>query len=515
MSATAAALGKHESWADRTWPTALALLISLGGMAGLLASLVISKKVFGLLAALIAYLLVAAFSGNARLTALWTFLAVMPFNLAKYFGSTELVGGEIAYRIELSDIFLAILIFYQLREIFAGRRPGLKIPKVMFWWGAIFLLGVATYIAGPWRELTGHELFRMIKMAALFVVLVNEFDRTRRLMNGCAAFLLGASVQSVAGLAHYLRGRPLGLYALGETSAETSQILSLNSVEGERVWRVSAFMWHPNIFGAFLGAVLAMALALTLVRTFPFGRVYFFFAFLLGIPALVATQSRSGWLSFAVSCSIVLLLSIFHRRVQKNSMIAIPLLLALGLFLMIAFSSKIANRLFHSKEDATIGREVFEGDAERMIAEKPIFGWGLNTYSFEVEPFMKYTVKSFEGGVLPPVHNIYLLVLAETGVVGFTFHAIIFGMLFWHAYGNLRVRNDLLYMVNAACIAGLAAVLVDGNFSFTWRINGYQKAFWVIAAMVMAIYYWRLRHELPSSGTAEFPGIAEQTVAAG
>jgi O-antigen ligase len=316
-------------------------------------------------------------------------------------------------------------------------------------------------------------------------------------------------------LAQYLLGRPLGLYALGETSAETTQILSLNSVEGERVWRVSAFMWHPNIFGAFLGAVLAMALALTLVRTFPFGRVYFFFAFLLGIPALLATESRSGWLCFAVSCSIVLLLSIFHRRLQKKSLAAIPVLLVTGLCLLTVFSGKITDRLFHSKEDATIGREAFQGDAKRMIAEKPIFGWGLNTYSFEVEPFMKFTVQSFEGGVLPPVHNIYLLVLAETGVVGFAFHAIMFGMLFWHAYGNLRVRNDLLYMVNAACIAGLAAVLVDGNFSFTWRMNGYQKAFWVFAAMVMAIYYWRLRHELPKSGAVVSPEVQEQTVAAG
>jgi len=516
MSAHAAAiLVRRESWAARAWPTVLALLITLGGTACLFASYGVSRKVFGLLAAVVAYLLIAEFSGNPRLMALWTFFVVSPFNLSKYFGTTELVGGEIAYRIEISDVFLAILLIYQLRDVFAEWRPGLKVPKLMFWWGAIFAMGVAAFLAGPYRDLTGHELFRMIKMAVLFVVIVNELDRRRRMIHACAAFLLGAMIQSAGGLLEYLRGRPLGLYALGETSAATTQILSTNSVQGEKVWRVSAFMWHPNIFGAFLGAVLPMALALTLVKTFPFGRIYFFIAFLLGIPALVATQSRSGWLSFAVSSILVLFLSVFHKRVQKRSMIAIPLLLVVGLCLLGAFSSKITNRLFHSKDDATLGREAFAGDAERMIAVKPIFGWGLNTYSFEVEPFMKFTIKSFEGGVLPPVHNIYLLVLAETGIVGFACHAAIFGILLWHAYRNLRVRDDFLYMVNVSCIAGIASVLVDGNFSFTWRMGGFQKAFWVFAAMIMAIHYWRLRNESRVLAPATARELPLQTVEAG
>lgn len=495
---SAAALGmldRKEWWTMRGAPTVLALLLTVGGAACLFVSYAVSRKVFGLLAAMVAYLLMAGLSGNPRLLALWSFLVVSPFNLSKIFGSTELVGGEIAYRIEISDVFLVILLLYQLRDVFAGWRPGLKVPKLMFWWGAIFLLGVGAFLAGPYSELTGHELFRMIKMAALFVVIVNELDRRRRLMHGCAAFLLGAMIQSIGGLLEYLRGRPLGLYALGETSARTTQFLSTNSVQGETVLRVSAFMWHPNIFGAFLGAVLPMALALVFVKTFPFGRTYFFFVFLMGIPALIATQSRSGWLSFAVATVVVLLLSAFHKQIQERTMVAIPLLIIVAMCLFGAFSGKIMTRLFHSKDDATLGREAFAGDAERMIAVKPIFGWGLNTYSFEVEPFMKYTVASFEGGVLPPVHNIYLLILAETGIVGFACHAAIFLLLISHAWKNLRVHNDFVYMVNAGCIAGLVAVLIDGNFSFTWRMGGFQKAFWVFAAMIMAIHYSRRGNE--------------------
>jgi hypothetical protein len=60
---------------------------------------------------------------------------------------------------------------------------------------------------------------------------------------------------------------------------------------------------------------------------------------------------------------------------------------------------------------------------------------------------------------------------------------------------NLKVSNQFMYAINAACVSGLAVFVVDGFFSFTWRINAIMRLYWVLAAMVMAVRYHRLREE--------------------
>ncbi len=487
--------GVAEPWNKRAQTTALALSLTALLCIVIAGTAIVSLKFGALLAALAGYIIASALSGNPRLLAIWAFFFTAPFNLSKYIGHIDLVSGEIAYRIEVSDFFFAIMLFYILREVVTGRRAGLKTPKVLLWWAAIFAMGCVTALTFPRHNLVGHELVRMLKMSLVFIVFSSELRTVTRFLHVCAAMLLGALVQSLVGLAQYVHGSPLGYPDLGETAARTTEILSQTSVQGEQVYRVSAFMLHPNIFGCFLAVVVPFALGLLLVKTSRYGRVFCLIVLAASVPALIITQSRSSWLGFVASCATVLLLSFFHRRVSRLSVFAVPVLALVCISILAPFSGSIITRLLHSKDDATIGREAFKEDAKRMIAAKPIFGFGLNTYTVAVQPYMLFSVAAFEGGFLPPVHNIYLLWLAETGIVGFTCHVMLWGTLFVQALFNLRVRNDMLYMVNACCIGGYIALLVDGNFSFEWRMTTVHRTFWVMSGMIMAISYWRLQHE--------------------
>ena len=139
-----------------------------------------------------------------------------------------------------------------------------------------------------------------------------------------------------------------------------------------------------------------------------------------------------------------------------------------------------------------------------MIWVKPWLGWGVNSYVHEVVPYLEHPVKAYSGWV-PPVHNIYLLWWAETGIVGLAIHLWLWGGLAWVAVQNLRVRDEVMYVANAAALAALVAFAVDGFLSFSLRINQPQRVFWVLGAMIMAVRYWRLRQP-PASRTA---GVAE------
>lgn len=452
-----------------------------------------SRKFMAVLGGSVLFVVAAALSGNARLLCLWMLMFSIPFNLSKYFDTMVMNGGEIAYRIEFSDVFLLALLAFYAVDLATGKRAGIRVPKVTAFWVLILLRGCYDLAAGPWPLSAGHEVVRMIKMTLLFLVIVNELETPKRVLNCSSALVLGLAVQAVVGLVQYYRGASLGLEILGETNTRTIEILSQTSLQGAKVWRVSALMLHPNLFGAYLAALLPMSVALFLLPLPRVSKTFFAAAAGLGVSALVATLSRSSWISFAAALSFLLLLSIAHRGIRQRFVGSVSLVLAALLTTGLFFSGSIISRLFESKEDATIGRELFKEDAKRMIAEKPLLGWGLNSYTNEVAPFMKVSINAFEGKALPPVHHIYYLWWAETGLIGLIIHLAMWWGIVWAGLQNLRIRDKLMYSINAACLCGMLAFAVDGFFSFTLRMNAPLKLFWVLAGIIMAIRYWRLQ----------------------
>src|SRR4029077_13012831 len=114
---------------------------------------------------------------------------------------------------------------------------------------------------------------------------------------------------------------------------------------------------------------------------------------------------------------------------------------------------------------ATLNRSRFEDEAKILIGERPWLGWGLNSYALAVVPFTKYTTwghQQFFQSWVPVVHNVYYLWFAETGLIGLALHLWLFAIIIWTSMQNLRVKNELLFILNAACLSGMVAFLVDG-----------------------------------------------------
>jgi O-antigen ligase len=455
-----------------------------------------NKIVGGMIAAAVA--LGAAFaSGNIRLYSLWGLMFSLPFDLSKRFGQIiEKMGGESSFRIEMSDPFLIVLAFFLFRDIYSYRRPGLKIPKLTYAWIAIMVMGVYAALFGRYHLTAAHEVFRMFKVMVLFLVITNELERPQRLLQCTGALALAVMLQSGVGLVQYATHKHFGLDLLGETAAGTLDQLAVDSVRTEKAFRVGAFMQHPNIFGAFLAVLLPVLIAVFLIQLGKGWRVFFLFCAGLGMASLIATLSRSGWVSFALAGALLMFLMIMHKGLRRRSLLAAGVAMAALGIVALYFSGPIMDRVFESKENAMLSRSEYSATALGMIKERPILGWGLNSYVFVAPPFTKYGAKEAREKYknwLPPVHNIYLLWMAETGTVGLLLHLTIVGALLWTAIRNLRVRDELLFSINAGCLAGTIAFLVDGLFSFTLRINSMLRLFWVIAGIIMAIHYWRLR----------------------
>ncbi|MDP3612951.1 MAG: hypothetical protein Q8R98_13930, partial [Rubrivivax sp.] len=226
-----------------------------------------SMKVIGAAVAGGLFIAGGAMSGNPRLFALYGLMVAVPFDLSKRFGTIiAKMGGETSLRAEFSDVFLVVLLAYLVSDIATGRLRGLRIPKLTLIWLAILCMGLATVFWGTYRMTAAHEVVRMAKVTLLFIVLCNEFGTPQRLLHGAAGLSLGVLLQAMVGMYQYITKQHLGLDILGETGAGTLDQLAADSVRGQGVFRVGAFLNHPNIFGAYLAALLPMSLAVYMLQ---------------------------------------------------------------------------------------------------------------------------------------------------------------------------------------------------------------------------------------------------------
>jgi O-antigen ligase len=469
------------------------LLTLLAAGAIILASSIVSTRLAAVLIGGLACWVGARFSRNPRLFCLWCLGFSIPFLFAKTIGPViNKGGGEVAFNIDVTDIFLVVFCAYLARDLRNG-RTAIRVPKSAYFWIAIMLWGFYAIIAGPYRTTAAHEVVRMVKMLVLFIVLCNELETPRRILHWCAALSTGLLVNAITGLAQFHYHRTFGLADLGEPSADVTETLAAVSLNGVSVWRVGAFLLHPNIFGAFLAALLPLMIACFLIRGKRMQKLYFLAVFVLGVGALLATDSRSGWISFSVAFCCFMMASFAHGRLRQRSALAGIAIFILILGILWVGREQIATRIFDSKAEALSFREMFKGDARRMIADRPLWGSGLNAYVLQLPAYAEYRYGSWP----PPVHQIYYLWWAETGLVGLCFHLALWAGIVWIGLRNFRVRDERMFAVNAACVVGMLALALDGFVSFSLRLTPILKIFWSLAAMMMSIRYWRLRAEMP------------------
>jgi O-antigen ligase len=456
----------------------------------------------------------AYLSGNIRLFCLWGFILTLPFDLSYRFGPVfPKLGGETSFRFEVSDLFWVGLLAYLVRDLWTGVARGVRVPKITYFWVAIMLMGMAAVIAGPWRLTALHEVVRMLKIMVTFIVILNEMKTPERMMHVAAALAAAIVIQAAGGILQYATGSNFGLKILGEAEV----VASATVVRAASVTRIGSFMIHPVIFATFLATTLPIAIALLFARTGRMRRLLFGAAILLGVPALVLTLSRAGWLTFAVASSITMLLIMLHPTLRRRVIIPVAGVGAVLVVVAIAFGGTIVSRSFGSTQESEKGRDEWKRDAVRMMSDKPVLGWGLNSYAFAVPPYTRlgargarefYEKAGFAGTkFIPVVHNAYLQWLAEIGAVGLLLHLAIFASLLWTAWRNLRVRNEFLFVLNAACLASVIGYLIDLLFGNSLRQGSTLREFWVLAALICAIHYWRLRHESP----AEVPTVPPPT----
>lgn len=427
-------------------------------------------QVWGLLLMLAAILpFVAMIFGDVRKLLLAIIILDIPLQVDAHLAfrpEISKLGSLGGFGVSLTTLSLALLYALWMAELLAGakRWPHSLIRQSLAPAAYLAVVTLSVLVASD-VYLALFEVVLLLQAFLLFVYVVGTVRTRQDLLFIVSLLLVGLVLESLAIVGVRMVGHTI---SFGPISVK---------VAGSRV---GGTLGHPNFAGSYLGLLMALALGLMLTDSRALYRWLAVVAFGLGGVALLFTFSRGAWLAFAVS-AIVLCLLAWHRGWLSLTFVAVLALFVLMLALL--YPDVIMARLFGVDGGAAQSRLPLMQLARQMIRDHPLLGVGANNFAHVVTD---YITPGFARAWISTVHNKYLLVWSETGILGLvTFVGFLLVTIRrgWQSY----LKDDSFLSPLAL---GLMAGLIGHMFHLTvdiFRHRPQVQLLWLIAGLIAAI----------------------------
>ncbi len=249
-------------------------------------------------------------------------------------------------------------------------------------------------------------------------------------------------VSSVVALGQFIFQRSIGgpLWVLGErTFAIDTPGIARTSVFGRELLRAYSTFPHPNVLGGFLTVAVPLILSAKLVDKARAVSRYRLMLISVSAIALLTTFSRSAFVLSLLGLS-------WWLWKKARIFFFIPLLV---LFFV----------PFSLTDESYVIRSQLNTSALTMITSAPLFGVGLGNFLIALPDLLPSRTIYF----LQPVHNIYLLLLSEIGLVGAA------GVLYllWRIRKHMNPSVSLVVVLLLGFVDHYFLTLQQGRILFT------------------------------------------------
>jgi len=435
-----------------------------------------------------------AASSRALRWAALGFLFAIPFGTKKFLFSFETPFSNV-YTGEYTAAFLfgvdlIAITLVAACGIFLVRRPK-RIEKeerlLLSLLAAFVFLGLGSLAVAAYPAFGFYVLVRLALAAAAAIALgLTLREGVVSLGSAMGAIGVSAAFQSAIALAQFFLQRSVGWWWLGETAAlgPTTPGVAAILADGAAFLRGYGTFPHANLLAGFL----VLGLVALGYRFLAAERAAARLAAAAGIAAVIAgilvSFSRSGWIVGIVAAAAML--GFAWRAWPRRRALSLA-------FTVVVSAASLAGTLWFAvapranlalEERPVSDRWSYNLMALELIREAPL-GVGIGNqlfHSYDAGAFDRFGLTA--RGQRQPVHNLYLLMASEIGVVGLVSFLALLGFGYFR---NWKLSNAWRLDPGVAAIL-LGALLLFGLFDhFLWDLNAGRLMLWAVLGMMWGV----------------------------
>lgn len=276
------------------------------------------------------------------------------------------------------------------------------------------------------------------------------------------SFSIGVIIEGVLGIFQFIHlGSLNGMwYFLGERSfTSTTAGIANATINGQLFLRPYATFPHPNVFAGYLVISLLFFLATALYIQKKHYRIFAICLIAFGTGVLFLTLSRSAIVVWMVLGLWGILIGIKDKKLKR--IVGSAGIFGFIIFLLIPV---LSGRFLDSASyiESIDLRLLLQEASLKMIQAHMLLGVGFNNFLVSLPYYIQGHVLF---GFLQPVHNIYLLVFAETGIFGLLGFLGILWLALKNSLSKWRVSPSFLtFFSSLSMLAIIVLGLTDHYF---------------------------------------------------
>lgn len=399
------------------------------------------------------------------------FLAIfalsIPFRVNLGFFYRPHMGG--AAGIDLSLSVACIIMLYVLTFFNQSKESGggvFTANRLLCWTQIAFIMaGIISLVNATDYLFSLYELIRLAYLFLFFFLIMNlKEEKHLRLL--IFFFSIGVLSQGVLAVIQYKTGMSLGLGMFGEQALLQQDI-------GYTFSRATGTIGHPNILAYYFEILLPLMFALVLVEHRKGVKLWYIIVTLAGLVGILTTLSRAGWLTIALSFSIVFLVLTRKKLFESKTVIGIVVASSIALVFFAFSFPTIVKRYTHDDYGSARSRVPVNMAALSVIKQFPVAGVGINNLGVVFERFDQTGGAQIfkDKGFMNVVHNMYLHVWSETGTIGLIAFLSMFLSALIVAARHVHKVGEWQSGVLIGIFAGLFAHMIHGLFDPGYRIT--------------------------------------------
>ena len=433
---------------------------------------------------------------------LYLLVFLLPFNIRKviYEFSGE-YGTIFFYATDLILLLLLLLNISKIKDfILENRRENIYLGVFVI---ALFL---SVFISSQFL-ISSYDFLQLILYVGMAIILSQIIKNKKQIFENILIIILGTSLfESLLAFLQFSRQHNFGLWFLGETKFGPliTGVAKISTSYGPLVRPYGTFL-HPNILAAFLilGLFSAIYFRLKISQSLLEPKSYeaqlrkilikkICLNIFLGISiffllmGLILTFSRGAWMSFALSVvGLSIYLILFNKSYLKIAVALLVLLSASSVLIYSITRPFVDSRLKVFPGDSSITlRSTYNNLGFYLIKTHPFLGVGIGNqtlYSTENNIYKIFNLNQF--WQLEPVHNLYLLIGAEIGLIGLLAFVIFIFKTGWLLSHEPNLEKIIVLVM-------LDSFLIFGLFDhFFWTINQGKLMLWLVIGLMIGFEF--------------------------